>query len=42
MDVVKHSSARPNEVNISEDELIQKSARPSDKYDFPQITRTKL
>ena len=33
--VLKHSSDRPDQVEIGKDELIQKSARPSDEYDFP-------
>ena len=33
--VLKHSFDRPDQVEIGKDELIQKSARPSDEYDFP-------
>ena len=33
--VLKWSSDRPDQPRIGKDELIQKSARPSDEYYFP-------
>ena len=33
--VLKWSSDRPDQPRIGKDELIQKSARPSDEYHFP-------
>ena len=35
-DVLQHSSARPNQVEIHVDELVKTSACPSNEYDFSQ------
>ena len=39
-DVLKHKSARPNQVKIHEDELVKISTCPSDEYDYSQIIIT--
>ena len=39
-DVLKHLSARPDQIRICKDQLVKISAHPSDEYDYSQITVT--